>query len=81
MAIDGYVLISVPVKVQRELKARGWVRNSVSYGYVIANAFRRIDELELENTELKRKVQQIDDIQKQVTDMATSFVGAINGNQ
>ena len=81
MAVEGHVLISIPQKVHRELKIRGWVRNSVSYGFVIANAFKRIDELELENSDLKRKALQIDDIQKQVTDMATSFAGATNGNK
>lgn len=81
MAVEGHVLISIPLQVQRELKARGWVRNSVSYGFVIANTFKRIDELELENADLKRKVLQIDDIQTQVTNMATSFVGAINGDK
>lgn len=81
MAVEGHVLISIPLTVQRALKARGWVRNSVSYGFVIANAFKRVDELELENADLKRKALQIDDIQTQVTNMATSFVGKINGNQ
>jgi hypothetical protein len=81
MAVEGYVLISIPVEVQRELKNRGWVRNSVSYGYIISSAFKRIDELETENTELKLKVKQIDDIQAQVTQMATSLVGSINGNK
>ena len=81
MAVEGYVLISIPVEVQRELKNQGWVRNSVSYGYIISNAFKKIDELKTENAELKLKVKQIDDIQTQVTKMATSFVGAINGNQ
>ena len=81
MAVEGHVLISIPLKVQRELKMRGWVRNAVSYGFVIATAFERVDELELENADLKRKVLQIDDIQKQVTNMATSLIGGINDNK
>jgi len=81
MAVEGYVLISIPVEVQRELKNRGWVRNSVSYGYIISSTFKRLDELKLENTELKRKVQQIDNIQESISTLATGLVGKINGNQ
>ena len=81
MAVEGYVLISIPVEVQRELKNRGWVRNSVSYGYIISSAFKRLDELKTENTELKLKVKQIDNIQENISTLATGLVGRFNGNQ
>lgn len=81
MAVDGYVLISVPVNVQRQLKERGWVRNSVSYGHIIATAFETIDKLKIENEELKNRVRRYDDLQDKVSEIATGLVGSINGNQ
>ena len=81
MAVNGYVLISVPVGVQEELKAHGWVRNSVSYGVVILTAFKRIDTLEKENEELKNRVRRYDDLQDKVSEIATGLVGSINGNK
>ena len=81
MAVNGYVLISVPVGVQKELKAHGWVRNSVSYGVVISTAFKRIDTLEKENEELKNRVRRYDDLQDKVSEIATGLVGSINGNK
>ena len=81
MAVQGYALISVPVEVQSELKARGWVRNSISYGVVISNAFKTIDRLENENTELKMRMKRYDDLQDKVSEIATGLVGSINGNK
>lgn len=80
MSVGGHVLISIPLSVQSELKKRGWVRNAVSYGHVIATTFKRVDELTVENKELKHKQKQIDDIQLQVARMATGLVGAIDGD-
>lgn len=82
MAIKGRCLIEISTTVRDLLKNRGAIPHTTSYDYVIDNAFKRIDALELENTELKNQQKgQIDDIQTNVSKIATSLVGSINGNQ
>lgn len=80
MSIKGRCWITLSDNTRKRLQnCDTWP--DVTYDYVINNMFHKCDELKAENTELKRKLQQIDNIQESISTLATGLVGKINGNK